>query len=135
MERVDLGKTYSTDSVLDAYEKSLAPPLAILAKTFGLIYTTRTAVQADSVEYVYERTHSVLLGHDICKAYRITEHPLQTAKRAPDFSKPGAVVFPQGPDPREGKPEVDYVDVACDSKEMIRVEPGSITTPVPRRRP
>jgi hypothetical protein len=133
MQHVDLGNGYSANRVLDAYEAALAPPLEILAKTFGLIYTTRTIGRADSVEYVYERTHSVLLGHDICRAYRIVEHPLRPVDKAPDVSKPGAVSFP-GP-LRDVKPEMETVDVSCDDKSMIKVEPGSLKTPVPRRQP
>ncbi len=133
MQRVPLGEGYSGDRVREAYEKSLWPPLEILAKTFGLIYTTRTASHADSVAYVFERTHSLLGGADICHAYRITEHPLRGVDNAPDVSKPGAVSFP-GALPGE-KPEFDTVAVPCDSPEMVKVTPGSLTTPVPRRRP
>jgi hypothetical protein len=133
MQRVDLGAGYSTQRVLDAYEASLAPPLEILAKTFGLIYTTRTTFRADSVAYVYERTHDVVLGHDVCHAYRITEHPLRQVVAAPDVSKPGGVSFP-GP-PSDDKPDIERVDVACDAKGMIKVEPGSLKSPVPRHPP
>jgi hypothetical protein len=133
MQHVDLGSGYSANRVLDAYEAALAPPLAILAKTFGLIYTTRTVARADSIAYVFERTHSVLLGHDVCRAYKITEHPLRAVDKAPDEAKPGALALP-GP-LRDDKPEIDTVEVPCDGPGMIRVEPGSITTPVPRHRP
>jgi hypothetical protein len=132
MQRVDLGSGYTTNRVLDAYEAALAPPLEILAKTFGLIYTTRTLTRADSVEYVYERVHG-LLGNDVCRAYKITEHPLRPTDSAPDVSKPGALTLPGAL--RDVKPDIETVDVPCDSPGMIKVEPGSITTPVPRRRP
>jgi hypothetical protein len=133
MQRVDLGSGYSAGRVLDAYEAALAPPLEILAKTFGLIYATRTVARADSVEYVYERTHSILLGHDICRAWRITEHPLRPVDKAPDVSKPGGVSFPAPL--RDVKPETETVEVPCDDKAMIKVEPGSLKTPVPRHAP
>jgi hypothetical protein len=132
MQHVDLGAGYSANRVLDAYEAALAPPLAILAKTFGLIYTTRTITHADSIAYVFERTHSVLLGRDICRAYQITEHPLRAVEKAPDVAKPGALSLPGAL--RDVKPEIDTVEVPCEAPSMIRVEPGSITTPVPRRR-
>jgi hypothetical protein len=132
MQHVDLGAGYSANRVLDAYEAALAPPLAILAKTFGLIYTTRTVTHADSIAYVFERTHSVLLGRDVCHAYQITEHPLRPVERGADVAKPGALTVP-GP-LRDDKPEIDTVEVPCAAPGMIRVDPGSITTPVPRRR-
>jgi len=133
MQRVDLGNGYTTNRVLDAYEASLAPPPEILAKTFGLIYATRTLAHADSVAYVYERTHLVVLGHEICKAYRITEHPQRAPEAPVDVSKPGAVTLP-GP-LRDEKPLLETVDLACDTAGMMSVEPGSLTAPVPRRRP
>jgi hypothetical protein len=131
MERVPLGN-YSTSTVLDAYEAALAPPIAILAKTFGLIYTTRTIRHADSVAYVYERTRD-LLGHEVCKAYRITEHPQRPVDVAPNVSKPGAVSFPAPL--RDVKPEIETINVSCNAPDMVKVEPGSITTPVPRHAP
>jgi hypothetical protein len=130
MQRVDLGNGYSANRVLDAYEAALAPPLAILAKTFGLIYTTRTVTRADSVEYIYERTRG-LLGNEYCKAFKITEHPLRPVEGAPNFTAPGAAVFP-GPG-RDVKPLIETLDVPCDDKAMIKVEPGSLKSPVPRR--
>jgi hypothetical protein len=133
MQRVDLGSGYTTSRVLDAYEQSLAPPAEILAKTFGLLYATRTLAHADSVAYVYERTHVVVLGHEICKAYRITEHPLRAAAAPVDVSKPGAVTLP-GP-LRDDKPVLETIDVACDASGMIDVPPGSLKAPVPRSRP
>jgi hypothetical protein len=131
MRPVNLNGGYSSDRVLDAYEAALAPPLEILAKTFGLIYTTRTISRADSVEYVYERTRSVILGRDICRAYKITEHPLREAYHPTPPVGPGVVEFP-GP-LRDVKPEIEKVDVPCDAKGTIDVVPGSLKTPVPRR--
>lgn len=132
MQRVDLGRDYGTERVLDAYEAALAPPPDVLAKTFGLIYVTRTQAHADSVAYVYERTQLVVLGHAVCRAFRITEHPLRTADERVDVSKPGALTLP-GP-LRDEKPVLETIDVACDTPGMIVVEPGSLTAPVPRRR-
>jgi hypothetical protein len=131
MQRVDLNR-YSTNSVLDAYEAALAPPLEILAKTFGLIYTTRTLTRADSVAYVYERTRDVL-GREVCRAYRITEHPQRPAPARVDHAAPGAVDFPR-PLP-DVTPSIETVDVSCRAPGMIPVEPGSLTSPVPRRLP
>jgi hypothetical protein len=131
MQKVDLGSGYTTNRVLDAYEAALAPPLEVLAKTFGLIYTTRTITRADSVEYVYERVHG-LLGKDVCRAYKITEHPLRPVDSPPDVSKPGAITLPGAL--RDVKPDIETLLVPCDAPGMIKVEPGSITTPVPRRR-
>jgi hypothetical protein len=131
MQKVDLGSGYTTNRVLDAYEAALAPPLEVLAKTFGLIYTTRTLARADSVEYVYERVHG-LLGKDVCRAYKITEHPLRPVDSSPDVSKPGAITLPGAL--RDVKAGIETVEVPCDAPGMMKVEPGSITTPVPRRR-
>jgi hypothetical protein len=132
MQHVDLNGGYSPGSVLDAYERALAPPLEILAKTFGLIYVTRTQTRADSVAYVYERVHG-LLGKDVCRAYKITEHPLRDVEKPPDYSKPGAVSFPAPL--RDVKPDIETVEVPCDDKGIIKVEPGSLKSPVPRRLP
>ncbi len=130
MAAVDMG-TYHTDRVLDAYEASLAPPLEILLKTFGLIYTKRTAGQADSVAYVYERTR--ILGVEVCKAYTIVEHPLRVA--GPNGDHIGPVAAPTLPGPlRDLKPEITTEVVPCNAKGMIPVVPGSLTSPVPRRR-
>jgi hypothetical protein len=115
--------------VLDAYEKALAPPAEILARTFGLIWTTRTVLHADSVSYVYERTHD-LLGREVCKAFRITEHPLQ---QAPVRFDPNKAQFP-GPLPN-ATPLIETVEVRCNERGMQAVVPGSLTSPVPRHRP
>jgi hypothetical protein len=131
MAPVNLNGGYSSDGVLSAYEATLAPPLEVLAKTFGLIYTTRTISRADSVTYVYERTHNVILGHDICRAFKITEHPLREAYHPTAPVGPGVVEFP-GP-LRDVKPELENVDVPCDAKGLIDVVPGSLKSPVPRR--
>ncbi len=133
----DLGG-YHTDRVLDAYEASLAPPLEVLLKTFGLIYTKRTAAQADSIAYVYERTR--VLGVEVCRAYTIVEHPLRVAGPNADHigpagqamsGRPSAVDFP-GPLP-DLKPEISTEVVPCNAKGMIPVVPGSMTSPAPRR--
>jgi hypothetical protein len=131
MQRIDVG-AYSTERVLDAYEAALAPPLEILAKTFGLIYTTRTVTRADSVAYVYERTRDVV-GREVCRAYRITEHPVREATPPPNHLGPGVVEFPR-PLP-DVTPRVETVDVSCRAPGMIPVDPGSLTSPVPRRPP
>lgn len=131
MEHVNLGSGYQTDRVLSAYEAALAPPLSVLAKTFGLIYTTNTITHAGSVEYVYEHIHSVI-GHDMCRAWKIVEHPKRPVDVAPNVSKPGAVSFP-GP-LSDVKPEISTEVVECNDKNIVPVEPGSITTPVPRAR-
>jgi len=136
-KQYDLGG-YQTNRVLDAYEASLAPPLEILLKTFGLIYTKRTAAQADSIAYVYERTK--ILGVEVCKAYTIVEHPLRQAGPNADHlgpagvamsGRPAAVAFP-GPLP-DLKPEITTEIVPCNAKGMIPVVPGSLTSPAPRR--
>jgi hypothetical protein len=103
-----------------------------LAKTFGLIYTTRTVLRADSVAYVYEHTHD-LLGRDVCRAYRITEHPLRDATPPPNRLGPGAADMPETP--RDVKPVVETVDLSCTAPGMIPVVPGSLTSPVPRHPP
>jgi hypothetical protein len=136
MKRYDLGG-YQTDRVLDAYEASLAPPLEILAKTFGLIYTKRTAYQADSIAYVYERTR--ILGVEVCRAYTIVEHPLRTAGPNADHLGPvgvpvsgrGSALSLPGPLP-DVKPEVSTEVVPCNAKGMIPVVPGSLKSPAPR---
>jgi hypothetical protein len=136
MKRYDLGG-YQTDRVIDAYEASLAPPLEILLKTFGLIYTKRTEAQADSIAYVYERTR--ILGVEVCRAYTIVEHPLRgTGPNAdhigpvgPPVSGRGSAIGAPGPLP-DLKPEVSTDIVPCNAKGMIPVVPGSMTSPAPR---
>ena len=128
LKRYDLGG-YQTDRILDAYEAQLAPPLEILAKTFGLLYTRRTAFQADSVAYVYERTRN-LLGQEVCKAYTIVEHPLRTAPPNTDHIGPAAAAYP-GP-PRDLKPEITTQEISCSARGMIKIVPGSMTSPAPR---
>ncbi len=125
----DLG-AYQTQRVVDAYEATLAPPLAILLKTFGVIYTKRTAAQADSVAYVYEKRR--VLGVDVCRAWTIVEHPLRVA--GPNADHIGPVLAPTLPGPLPDlKPQVDTEIVPCDAKGMITVVPGTLTSPVPRR--
>ena len=128
MKRVDLGNDVS-QRVLDAYEKALAPPAEILARTFGLLWTTRTLVHADSIAYIYERTRDIL-GREVCKAYRVTEHPLQASPRTFDPSK---AQFP-GPLPN-ATPLVETVELRCDDPHMQPVVPGSLKSPVPRHPP
>jgi hypothetical protein len=102
-----------------------------MAKTFGLIYTTSTLMHAGSVAYVYERT--TILGHEICRAYQITEHPQRTPSVQANHM---GVAIPQYPGLNpERKPEFDTIIVPCNSSSIIPVTPGSITTPVPRTRP
>jgi hypothetical protein len=128
MKRYDLGEN-PAGNALDAYEQSLAPPLAILLKTFGLIYTKRTATQADSIAYVYERTR--VLGVDVCRAYTIVEHPLRSVPPNPDHI--GPIAAPTLPGPlRDVKPEITTDVVPCSAKGMIPVTPGSLTSPAPR---
>jgi len=115
--------------VLNAYEKALAPPAEILARTFGLLWTTRTLLHADSIAYVYERTRDIL-GREVCKAYRITEHPLQPAPARFDPSK---AQFP-GPLPNT-TPLIETVELRCNDPGMQPVVPGSLKSPVPRHRP
>jgi hypothetical protein len=135
LKRYDLGR-YQTDRVLDAYEAALAPPLEVLARTFGLIYTARTAFRADAVQYVYERTR--VLGVEVCKAYTIVEHPLRAPATKADHVGLGA---PAAGDQtglmRTGplgdlKPEISTQIVPCDAKGMIPVQPGSLKSPAPR---
>jgi hypothetical protein len=137
MAAIDMG-TYHTDRVLDAYEASLAPPLEVLLKTFGLIYTKRTATQADSIAYVYERTR--ILGVDVCRAYTIVEHPLREVAPNADHlgpagqamsGRPAALAFP-GP-LGDVKPQISTETVPCNAKGMIPVVPGSMHSPAPRR--
>ncbi len=123
---------YTTDRVLDAYEAALAPPLEVLAKTFGLIRVRRTLTQADSIAYVYERTRN-LFGQEVCKAYRITEHPQRPPTTYSTHTGPGAVDFPVPL--ADVKPTVETVEVSCNDAKMQAVAPGTLTTPAPRRLP
>ncbi len=135
LKHYDLG-SYQTNRVLDAYEASLAPPLEVLARTFGLIYTSRTAFRADEVQYVYERTR--VLGVEVCKAYTIVEHPLRdpapkeehVGLGAPSSGNPTGLAQ-TGP-LRDLKPEISTQVVPCNAKGMIPVAPGSLKSPVPR---
>ncbi len=137
IKHYDLGG-YSSDRMLDAYEASLAPPLEILLKTFGLIYTRRSTSQADSIAYVYERTK--ILGVEVCRAYTIVEHPLRAPGPNADHIGPSGVAMSgrpaadaiPGPLP-DLKPEVTTEIVPCNAKGMIKVAPGSMTSPAPRR--
>ena len=117
--------------VLDAYEAALAPPAEVLAQTFGLLHITRTLIHADSLAYVFERKRD-FLGREVCRAWRITEHPL-----APPPTPLPSLAGGRAPDhyPRQHpdlKPEIEYVDVSCNDPRMEHVPPGSLKTPVPR---
>ena len=119
------------ERVVDAREQELAPPLEILLKTFGIIRQRRTLTVADSVAYVYERTKNIF-GQEVCKAYRITEHPITSSPQYSTHTGPssGHADMP-GPRP-DAKPDIETVDVSCNDKNMEKYVPGSITSPVPR---
>jgi len=114
----------------DAYEAALAPPLEILAKTFGLIRVARTMVVADSVAYVYERHHTPF--GDRCLAWRVTEHPepQPTPWHDPAIGAPPPNFPPGAPDLKAVVEK--SVEVDCNDKRMQAVAPGSLTSPVPR---
>jgi hypothetical protein len=119
------------NAAVEAYEKALAPPAYVLAATFGLIRVSRTVVHADSVAYVFERKKD-LLGREVCRAFRITDHPLPP-RPTPAPSLSGGFARPVIPDRLPDlKPEVEFVDVSCNDPRMERIAPGSLTTPVPR---
>ena len=114
-------------TVAEAYERLVAVPAEVLAKTFGLIRVRRTVIHADSIAYVFERRRDIL-GREVCRAFRITDHPDPTP--APRFDPKNPLVFPdRNPDL---KPIVGYVDVSCNDPKMQPVEPGSLKTPAPR---
>jgi hypothetical protein len=103
----------------------------VLAATFGLIRVARTVVHADSIAYVFERKKDIL-GREVCRAFRITDHP-QPPPPTPPPSLAGGFPRPYLPDrPPDLKPVVEYVDVSCNDPRMERIAPGSLTTPVPR---
>jgi hypothetical protein len=108
------------------WERLIAVPESVLAKTFGLIRRTRTVMRAASVTYVFERTFD-LFGRQVCRAFRITEHPQPTP---PPRFDPNALVFP-GRNP-DLKPTADYVLVPCDDPSMRKVVPGSLASPSPQ---
>jgi len=115
----------------EAYEAALAPPAEVLAATFGLIRVTRTLVHADSVAYVFERKRD-LLGREVCRAFRITDHPPPPPPTPPP-SLVGGVARPYLPDRNPDlKPVIEYVDVSCNDAKMQKIVPGSLKTPVPR---
>jgi len=108
------------------WERLIAVPESVLAKTFGLIRRTRTVMRAASVTYVFERTFD-LFGRQVCRAFRITEHPQPTP---PPRFDPNQLVFPsRNPDL---KPTADYVLVPCDDPSMRKVVPGSLASPTPQ---
>jgi len=126
-----LTPTMDPREALADYEKSLSPPAEVLAETFGIIRVQRTLVAAGSIAYVFERRRDVL-GREVCRAFRITEHPLPPPPTPPP-SLVGGVARPVLPDRNPDiKPVVEYVDVSCNDRRMQKVDPGSLTTPVPR---
>ena len=136
MEHVDLGKPYSTDRVLDAYEKSPRAAAGDPRQDLRLdLHDAARSRTRDSVAYVFERTRSICSGTSTARRVSITEHPLAARRARPRSSpSPAPSSFRQARC-ATCKPEIETIDVDCDSKEMIKVEPGSITTPVPRQRP
>jgi hypothetical protein len=112
------------DQMQAAYEKALAPPPAILAETFGIIYQKRTLGAPDSIAYVFEKYK--IGPFTACKAYKIVEHP---------FSQAGGTLTTPGP-PRGDPPDVGIVTIVpCNDASYTHVAPGSIATPLPRQRP
>jgi len=109
----------------------LAPPAEVLAATFGLIRVRRTIVHADSVAYVFERKRDIL-GREVCRAFRITDHPEPPPPTAPPSLQGGQprIMFPDRPP--DIKPIIEFVDVRCNDPRMERIVPGSLKTPVPR---
>jgi hypothetical protein len=106
-------------------EAELAPPIEILAKTFGLIRVRRTALVADSIAYVYE-VRETPFGKR-CVAWRITDHPRPEAPERFDPNRPVA---------SRNRPLTAVVekrvDVSCNDPRIQRVVPGTLQTPVPR---
>jgi hypothetical protein len=114
----------------EEYERKLAPPAEILAATFGLIRISRTVTHAGSIAYVFERKRD-LLGREVCRSFRITDHPLPPPPTPPP-SLSGGFARPYLPDrPPDLKPIVEVVDVSCNDARMEKVVPGSLRTPVP----
>jgi hypothetical protein len=106
-------------------------PLDVLASTFGLIQVRRTTIQADSTTYVFERRKDIF-GRETCRALRFTPHPLPSAP--PRFDPNHPMQF--GPDAPNIKPELAYVNVSCDDRQIRAVEPGSLLkSPAPAARP
>jgi hypothetical protein len=119
------------NAAVEAYEKALTPPAYVLAATFGLIRVSRTVVHADSIAYVFERKKD-LFGREVCKAYRITDHP-KPPPPTPPPSLSGGFARPYIPDrPPDLKPVLEFVEVSCNDPRMERIAPGGLTTPVPR---
>jgi hypothetical protein len=111
------------------WEKRIAVPAEVLASTFGLIRTSQTVVRANSITYVFERKRDVF-GREVCRAFRVTEHPKPTPPPRIDASKP---VFPDR-DP-DLEPITEYVDVSCNDPAMQHVPPGSLASPHPTAPP
>ena len=96
-------------------------PVDVLAKTFGLISVSRTTYRAGSTTYVFEHRKDIF-GREVCRALRFTPHPLPSAP--PRFDPNHPMQF--GPDAPNIKPEVEYVDVSCNARGLVPVEPGSL---------
>ncbi len=127
------------DAVKEAYERRLAPPPEILAKTFGLIFAKRTSFAPDSVTYVFERHGEGLFS--VCRGYRIIEHPYapperRTSDAIPDrgaIGRSGANVADLPGPPPDVKPDIEFITIIpCKDDSYKHVPLGSITTPVPR---
>jgi hypothetical protein len=102
-------------------------PADILRKTFALLRELRTLMRPDSLTYVYGQPHKNLFGQTVCAGYRIIDQPLPTPPPRPDPSHP----FSYPARDVERPPEIYQVDVRCDDPHLVRVTPGSLTTPVP----
>jgi hypothetical protein len=123
---------YDASHAADAYERELAPPAEVLAATFGLIRIDRTVIHASSVAYVFERKRDIL-GREVCRAFRITDHPLPPPPTPVPGIRPGDINRPYIPGPpRDIKPVVEFVDVSCSDARMEKIVPGTLRTPVPR---
>ncbi|HEY4440030.1 MAG TPA: hypothetical protein VGN14_06215 [Candidatus Elarobacter sp.] len=126
------GETVDRDTASAAYERLVRPPAEILAATFGIIRERRTEVRADSVAYVYGTPRKNIFGRTVCKAWRVTDHPLPgPPTAAPSLAGGRANLAFPGPPP-DLKPVIDEVDVACDDPRIEKHVPGSLATPVPR---
>jgi hypothetical protein len=130
-KRVSAGANEVTDQVQAAYEAALAPPPEILAKTFGIISHKRTVGEPDSIAYVFEQYK--IGPFTACKAYKIVEHPFAPSS-AWTPTPVGAGVKADFPAPSRGTPpDVGIVTIVpCNPSSYTHVEPGSITTPLPR---
>ncbi len=123
------GTTIDPNAAAADWEKRIAVPAEVLASTFGLIRTSQTVVRANSVTYVFERKRDIF-GREVCRAFRVTEHPKPTPPPRFDPSKP---VFPDR-DP-DLEPITEYVDVSCNDPAMHHIPPGSLASPGPAAPP